>query len=414
MKRTVRRWNSSTKRIVAVILLVIVALLLYRFRSVIPPLVIAFLLAFILDPIVGFLVKKIHISRPVATTMVFLVMVIALLVIVALPVAVMPSLRRAVIATQQDVIRIINEIGSFLNQPLEIWGYTLDLSGVYEELSQMLRSFVGSVAQGTLELALNVASGAFWSVFILIVAFYLVRDAKQILTQVNQLAPPSYRDDFIRLRREVARVWNGFLRGQLILGTVMMVATTIIATAIGLPYALALGLLAGVMEFVPNLGPYLMAIPAVLIAYFRGSTFINLSNFWFAVLVAGIYFLIQQIENNYLVPRILGGSLDMHPLVVLIGIVIGGNLAGILGMLLAAPVLATLRVFLHYIFSRLYDRDPFEEHEREMRAPPEKHRPLKRIREVTVERLQQIRNRKETVEAEGAVRIEVSEVEEDA
>jgi len=128
-------------------------------------------------------------------------------------------------------------------------------------------------------------------------------------------------------------------------------------------------LLAGVMEFVPNLGPLLAAIPAILLALFRGSSYLPLTNFWFAVLVTGLYLLIQQIENNLLVPRILGHSLKLHPLVVLTGLIVGGSLAGILGMLLAAPVLATLRVIGYYVFCRLYDRDPFAEAEEEKEPP---------------------------------------------
>jgi predicted PurR-regulated permease PerM len=141
----------------------------------------------------------------------------------------------------------------------------------------------------------------------------------------------------------------------------MALATVVVDTAIGLPYAWALGLFAGVMELVPNIGPYIAAIPAVLVALIQGSSFIPLGNFWFAVLVAGLYFLLQLIENNLFVPRILGRTLNVHPLVVMIGIIAGGQLAGILGVLLAAPTLATFRVIGRYVLRRLYDRDPFVE-----------------------------------------------------
>ena len=89
------------------------------------------------------------------------------------------------------------------------------------------------------------------------------------------------------------------------------------------------------------------------------------------MLVIGLYVVIQRIEGNVLVPRILGRSLNLHPLVVFVGIVVGGSLAGILGMLLAAPVLATLRVVGHYISCRLYDRDPFAGLEEMAAGPPQ-------------------------------------------
>ena len=369
MAEPVRRWNTSTKRTVVVVLLVLLALVVYRFNAVIPPLMIAFLVAFILDPIVDFITARLHLSRGLAASLVFFVLILGMLGTLAAPATVVPSIARAVRALQIDVIRIITDIGAFFERPFEIRGYLLDLSQLYQELSGMLRTFVGSVAQGTIDVVLEVASGAFWLIIILIAAYYLVKDGDRLVEQLDDLAPPGYRDDFVRLRQQITAVWNAFLRGQLVMGLLMVAITTVLAMAVGLPYAFVLGLLAGVAEFVPNLGPILALIPAVLLALFRGSTFLPMSNFWFAVLVTGMYLVIQQVEGNLLLPRVMGSSLNLHPLVVLFGIIVGGSLAGILGMLLAAPVLATLRVVGRYVFYRLYDRDPFAEPEEEAEPP---------------------------------------------
>jgi len=400
MTESVRRWSTSTKRTVVIILLILLALVIYRFRDVIPPLVIALLLAFILDPIADFLTDRVHLSRGLATGLIFAVLIVGMLGVVAAPVTVVPAIQRAVHSVQVDLTNIITEIFAFLEQPVEIGGYyTLDLSELYRELSSMLRSFVTSVAQGTLDVVFNLASGAFWLIIILMVTFYLVKDADRFIEQMDNLAPPGYRDDFVRLRQEITDVWNAFLRGQLLLGLAMIAITTVVCTVIGLPYAGVMGLIAGVMEFVPNVGPIIALIPAVLVALFQGSSFLPLSNFWFAVLVAGLYIVIQQVEGNLLVPRILGRSLNLHPLVVLIGIIGGGSLAGILGMLLAAPVLATLRVVARYVFCRLYDRDPFAEPEE--KAKPPQPGPVRRACVAAWCRLQeQIERRKEAQKEE--------------
>ena len=352
------------------IILVLLALVIYRFRDVIPPLMIAFLLAFILDPIVDFLTDHLHLSRGPATTLVFLVLIMGMVGVVVAPVTAVPSITRLVRSTQIDVIRIINDVGAFFERPVDIRGYPVDLSDVYRELSAMLRSFVTSVAQGTLDIVFDIASGAFWLIVILISSFYLVKDADRMVEQLDNLAPPGYRDDFVRLRQQITDVWSAFLRGQLVMGVAMVVITTVVCTAVGLPYAVVMGLIAGVTEFIPNLGPIVALIPAVLVALLEGSSFLPLTNFWFAVLVTGLYIVIQQVEGNLLLPRVMGSSLNLHPLVVLISIIVGGSLAGVLGMLLAAPVLATLRVVSHYVFCRLYDRDPFAEPEEEA-APPQ-------------------------------------------
>jgi predicted PurR-regulated permease PerM/GNAT superfamily N-acetyltransferase len=361
MTEPIRRWSDFTKRAIALIVLLLLALMIYRFRDILPPLMIASLLAFILNPIAGFIVERLHISRGLATGLVFLVLVAAMLGTLTAPVTAVPNVVRAVRAAQFDFIRFTNDIGAFFEQPLQVGDYSLDLSGAYQELSSMLTSFVASVAEGTLDVVLNIASGALWLLFILITAFYLVKDADRFVKGLDNLAPPGYQEDFARIRRQIADVWNSFLRGQLMMGLVMVVITTVVCTAIGLPYALVMGLIAGVTEFIPNIGPIIALVPAALVALFKGSGFLPLSNFWFMVLVIGLYMVIQQIEGNVILPRILGESLNLHPLVVMIGIIIGGNMMGILGMLLAAPVLATLRVIGSYIFSRLYDKDPFPE-----------------------------------------------------
>jgi predicted PurR-regulated permease PerM len=374
------------------VILVLFALVVYRFREVLPPLIIALLVAFVLDPVVDFLAARLRLARGLATAIVFLVLFLVGLGAMAAPVTAFPSIQRAVRTIQFDFTHIITDIGAFVERPVQIWGYSLDLSNVYQELNATLSRFAASVAQGTLNFALTVASGAVWLIFILIASFYLVKDADRIVEQLDRLAPPGYRDDFVRLRQQVTAVWHAFLRGQLLLGLTIAVMTTIAGLSVGLHYAAVLGLFAGLLEFVPNLGPFLAAIPAVLVALFQGSSFLPLSNFWFAVLVVGLYIIVQQVEGNLLVPRILGHSLNLHPLVVLIGIIVGGSLAGILGMLVAAPVLATLRVVGRYVFYRLYDRDPFARPVEE--PPPRRTGMLKRAGRAALCRLRTRTDRK--------------------
>jgi predicted PurR-regulated permease PerM len=389
-----RRWDTATKRIVALVILLFLALVVYQFRILLRPLVIAFLLAFILNPVIDFLENRVGIRRGLAAGLVFLVLCIAALGALAAPVTAVPSVTRAILSIQLDLKQIIDDISAFFDRQVEIAGYQFDLSLISQELSTSLRRLVETIVQGTLDIVFSIASGAFWVIFVIIVAFYFVRDAYRIAARIDSLAPPGYRDDVTRLRQEIAQMWNAFLRGQLLLGSAMAVATAIVDTAIGLPYAWALGLFAGVMELVPNIGPYIAAIPAVLVALIQGSSFIPLGNFWFAVLVAGIYFLLQLIENNLFVPRILGRTLNVHPLVVMVGIIAGGQLAGILGVLLAAPTLATFRVLGRYILRRLYDRDPFAEpaeakmprRKPAISAPPTV---VKKVGEAALDRLQE-------------------------
>jgi len=356
-----RRWSTATKRIVAVTSFVLLALVIYTFSTLLRPLMLAFLVAFILNPVVDLLEERVGLHRNLATILVFLVLVLALLGILAAPAAAVPTGRRAILSIQVDLRRLIDDFTAFLAREIAILGFEFDLTFVVQELSAALRGVVEALAQGALDVLVGIAQGLFWLVFILIIAFYTVRDSRRITRELVGLAPPGYREDSSRLLKELAGVWNAFLRGELLLGLVVGTAVGVMTTALGLPYPWALGLFAGVLELIPRFGPFIAAIPGVLLALIQGSAFIPLGNFWFAVVVAGAYALIQFVENNVLIPRILGSTLDLHPLAVLIAVLAGGYLAGILGILLAAPTLATFRVLGRYILARMYDQDPFAE-----------------------------------------------------
>ncbi|MCS7178056.1 MAG: AI-2E family transporter [Anaerolineae bacterium] len=355
-EKPVRHWDVGTKRLVGTVLFVLLALIVYRFRTVLPPLILAFLLAFILDPVVDFLERRVRIPRTGATALVFLVLIAA---VATAPVIAMPPIVRAVNSLNLDFVHIAAQLDQFFAQPIHVLQWQIDLRTIYREFQQGIRQFLTAVATGTVNFVVGFVSTLFWVIFILLSAFYLTRDADRIVAWLDHLAPDSLRSDWVRLRHEITKVWNAFLRGQILLGLFIAVITTGVNTAIGLPNAPALGLLAGVLEFIPNIGPTVAAIPAILIAFFQGSYWLPLSNFWFAVLVAGVYVLIQQVEANLLIPRIMGRGLNLHPVVVLIAVILGGSLAGVLGVLIAAPTVATLRVLAQYLYRRLTDQEPF-------------------------------------------------------
>jgi len=211
-----------------------------------------------------------------------------------------------------------------------------------------------------------VASGVGWLAILAVMGFYLLRDANHVVPMILNFVPPSYRAEGAELVRRISATWQAFLRGQIVLCLVIGVVTAVATSAVGIRYSVALGLVAGGLEIIPNLGPTLAAVPAILLALFQGSSYIPMSNLGMAALVAVIYWLIQSLENNILVPRIIGASLNLHPVVVIMGVLGGATLGsavspigGILGALLAAPILATARHLLRYTYFKLADLDPF-------------------------------------------------------
>ena len=143
------------------------------------------------------------------------------------------------------------------------------------------------------------------------------------------------------------------MRGQLILGIVVGSIVGIALTIIGMRFALGLALIAGLLEFVPIFGPIISGIIAGLVAFFQSGNWLGLAPLAYTILVLAIFTIIQQVENNILVPRIIGHSLNLNPLIVLVAALAGGILGGVLGVLLAAPIVATLRIWLGYIYRKI-------------------------------------------------------------
>jgi len=361
-----QKWSDRTKQWVVAGIVILAAVAFYQFRYILGPVVLALILAYVLNPAVSFLHRRLRVPRTLATLLVLLVL---LGLIALVPILIIPALVDQVRGLNLNIQQMVDAAISFLKGPVVIAGFTVDTTQLYNQVSASLQSLLSSLAASSVNLLLNIASGLAWFVLILVLAFWFVKDAPYLRERAMELAPVRYQRDMRLLLVEVVRVWQAFLQGQLILCLVVGVAVAIMMTIVGLPYALLMGLIAGVLELIPNVGPTLAAVPAILVALLRGSNYLPLSPFWFAVLVAGLYILIQQVENNVLVPRIMGYSLDLHPLVVLIGALMGASVAGVLGILLAAPTLATLRVISRYVYKKLMDEDPFPAEEAKPPAP---------------------------------------------
>jgi len=349
-------WSLTTKRLVVVGLIILLLLVLYVLRALLPPIAIAVVLAYILKPFADLVERRARLPRTLA---VLLIVLVLLLVIGIIAFTVVPYAVDRITRLNLDLQQLTDDLITFLSQPISILGYSLSLEDLVGDVQGTLQALLSPFATQTLGLLFNVASSLLWVVSVLVISFYLVRDAARLRGFLDHIAPPGYTEELRQLREEINRVWKAFFRGQVLLGIIIGLIVWIAMTIVGLPNAGLMGLLAGLLEVIPTFGPVLATIPALLIAFFRGSTYLPLSNFWFTVLVLGIYVLIQQTENAYLVPRIMGYRLKLHPVVIFIGVLAGGLLIGALGVLLAAPVMGTLRVVLRYVYAKLLNEDPF-------------------------------------------------------
>jgi predicted PurR-regulated permease PerM len=349
-------WSNTTKLVVVTGGAVLVALMLYRFRRLLPPLVIAIMLAYVLNPLVGLIVHRTRFPRTVAVALLYLTLMVLLALLLILLV---PSLINQLREVDLNLRQIGEDFDHLLDQPLFLMGYSLELEEAWSQITRALETLISPIASRTMSVLFEAVTSLVWIVFVLVISFYMLKDQPAIMRYLQHLIPLRYQTDVHMLGAEINSIWNTFFRGQLILSIVVGLTVGISTAAVGLRNAVALGALAGMLEVLPNIGPTIAAIPAVLTALLQGSTYLPLPPFWFALLVTGLYVLIQQVENNYLVPRIIGRSLNLHPLVMIVAVVAGANLAGVLGALLAAPILASFRVLVGYTFRKLLDEPPF-------------------------------------------------------
>lgn len=215
-----------------------------------------------------------------------------------------------------------------------------DLSAyVTQILRQTLQGTFVAVSY-TFSIVLAITIIPFWT-------YFLLRDYEDLRNSMYNSLPAGIRADVRSIVRLLERTIGGYLRGELVLMIVVGTMQAAGMAIIGVQYALVLGVIAGVLEVVPNIGPTIAAIPAILVALTRSP--------WLALLAAGVTKLVQSIENSFIVPRVLGDSVGLHPVVMMVMLVIGAEVAGLPGLILAPILTAVLRDIYRYLGHRFAD-----------------------------------------------------------
>lgn len=346
------------------VLLVLLALLfLYIIRSLLAPLFLALILAYLLHPLVTRLTERLRLSRGL----------VVLIVYISMLVLVLGTTTGLGVAISQRVSQLASYLGDLSEQlpaqieelatlQRDIGPWHIDLSRInLEPILSDLASAISPVLSQTGNLLASIArataSAVTMVILVMVLGYYLLIDIGDLETSILDMVPEPYRGDFQWLMDETGRIWNAFVRGQAILALVMFVLVALILTGLGVRFPLVLGLIAGLMEFIPWFGPFVATAGTVLVALFQTSNWWGLTPIGFGLLVLGVYLIVQQIESTIIFPRIIGQSLNLHPLIVLLSVLAGGMVAGLIGLLLAAPTVATLRLWLGYVYRKTVGLD---------------------------------------------------------
>ncbi|MCI0713464.1 MAG: AI-2E family transporter [Chloroflexi bacterium] len=365
------QWTTRTKRTIALIILALLSFAAIQLGNAWFPVVISLLVAYLLMPIVNGIDRLIafipiyEIRRTIAVLLTFALVIGALVLFASL-------IAPAIVSQSEDFVEnlptLVEEIQAELEAPVDL-GFSVvepwaaiqqtlspdgDSQGVVNDIVSLLLAPMANIVGGVF----SVLAGIFITIAML---FYAMKDGNDFLDAIESIVPPPYHGDVRYLFRQLGIIWHAYFRAQVFLGFTMGVVTYLGASLVGLPQPIVLGLLAGMLEFIPNLGPTLAATPAVLIALVTpSSTIPGLDGgIVFALLVVALYIVLQVVEGLFLVPRVMGYSLNLHPFIVLMAIIFGAKIAGAFGVIIAAPVAATLRLLGTYVLSKLLEPGMF-------------------------------------------------------
>lgn len=350
------RWTTTTKLVVLVCVLVIGAWLLMQFGEAVPPLLIAFVLAYLLKAPTDGLVRRTGLPRGWAAAIVL----IGVIVLLALaPVLITPSLAALVGRLQAESAALVPFLERLGNQVITLGPVTLRGSDLVPQLIQGLQTLITPAAGSLFNVVSSIASSMLWVLFVLVLVFWLLKDSHKLRNWLLEQTPAPQREELGEILRRLGLIWGSFFRGQVLVAVLVGVIVGLGLWVLGLSNVLLLAILAGLGEFVPTIGPLLATIPALLVAFFGGSSWLPLSKPAVTLIVLLFYLLVFQLDQVYLLPRVMGRRVQLHPALIFAGIVIGAVEFGIGGVLLAAPLLATVRLLGGYVYARLLDREPF-------------------------------------------------------
>lgn len=316
----------------------------YLLRGLMVSFILAILLTYLLNPLVNAIERR-GTPRSYAILLAYLALSFLVagifLYIVPRVIKQLYSLEETIplyIAQTQQVIQSVQNRYSGLNIP----------DGVRQVIDQrvvMLEEYVLQWVRNAVTVLIGLVGYVFKLLLAPVLAFYLLKDLNLITKKALDWLPINLRCEINELFKQINQVLASFIRGYFLVAAIVSALTAISMALLGVDFALMLGLIAGVTELIPYFGPAIGAVPAIGVALLESK--------WLALKVAVAFFIIHQLEGNIISPKIMGDKVGLHPLLVIFSLLAGGELYGLLGMLLAIPCAAVLRVLLLFAYTKI-------------------------------------------------------------
>ncbi|WP_054658414.1 AI-2E family transporter [Apilactobacillus ozensis] len=317
--------------------------------TVFAPILIAGVLFYMLNPIVNLLVKikikRFKITRTLATVIVFLFLLGILVYLIS---SFLPRLINQV----SNLVYNIPSLAKTTTKSVNSYSHSGILKNAYisdyiDKLQSSAYTYaqnsLGSITSSVGQIISMATSFVILLITVPVILFYMLKDGYKLLPSIKKVLPPKHRDQTIDLITKMSQTISKYIGGQMIECLFVGTFTSLGYFLIGQNYALLLGVFAGICNIIPYVGPYIGIVPAV---------FVSLSDSWIKLLyVIIVVLIVQQLDGNLVYPNVIGKSLQIHPLTIIIILLAAGNIAGLLGMILAIPLYAVVKVVVQYIYN---------------------------------------------------------------
>ena len=350
-----KRIKISRKRAIQLLIIALSVYILYfsiqRFEiisNLLFTVIISLIFSYLLNPIINYMEKR-GLSRSLG----IIILYVAILgIFAAISISFVPRLSR-------ELKEVIVVLPDYFNRMTDFFKDLYDKYYNLDTIAPLLENFEGIVYDNLNKLQkvlLENMSKIFTSVgslinriislvLIPILTFYFLKDKDKLLNRAYLTIPKRNRPEVKELLIEIDKSLSQFVRGRLILAIYVGIATTIVLLILNINFAVVIGLLTGIADIIPYFGPFLGFLPAVIFAFLDSVS----KGIWVAI----IFVLIQWVENNVLAPKIIGESTGLHPITVLLGIIIAGNLYGVLVMIFIIPLVSILKILIGFFLDKI-------------------------------------------------------------
>jgi len=331
-----------------VVSILVALVVLYLIRDVLGAFVLGAAIAFLIQPAIHRL-TELGVPRVLAIIVIFVAIILALagitLLIVPVGISEVQQLQNQAPALAAEAQKRINEMQG---SPISVFGVTVNLTELASTANAHLRDYLLGQFGNAVSIGVTALTTVLQILLMFIVAFLLALDAQSTRRVLRRLVPNDYRTDFDSIWRRIRRMLYAYVRGQLIIAGMIGILCGVWCAVLGVSDPVGLGVLAGITALVPYLGPFLGAVPAVLVGLAASPLK--------ALLVAIGYVVISNVILNLVFPKVVGDAVKLPPLLVIVAFIAGFSWAGVLGMFVAVPIAATLRILFDHIYPRLYER----------------------------------------------------------